>query len=492
MTLLMRRLERERARELLSGTLGRPIEELAVGQPLHEEQYTLAPVGGTLVTDSQLRSLRARVLEVAREHGYPRATSDTTRFDGRLAPELHRLLPMTPNEASQEEVWTYLTCCWLLDIAVWRFGSDADERRFIGNVNRNTFRRLWWRVEVLGASIPLEDLGEDELVNIMERPTIAGDRRLARAVAGEFLRRVRAGDARDRMQLMREAMKRLMRLSPFTSFTALDAVEVDQLVEATFDAAIAGLRGEHAPLPTFEVRHRDASADITRIDAAPRGGATVRPSDEAHEGAITDLERTAVMLARSAGRVTNITLREATALSAPEAREVLMGLVGRGVLAKRGVRRGTHYVIAEGENVSNDSERLVADRLGSSNADAAPEPGQARRTEAVTQGDVDGRTDGWVEPSEAMTGSSPPPSLRTRTRRLDGLGRLTLDAVANRRSPRALLTQRALATIRSNPGISAPGIAFEIGIEEALLTRTLPALEREGKVERRAGGWYAT
>ena len=486
----MRRLERERARELLSGTLGRPIEEIAIGQPLHEEQYTLAPVGGTLVTDSQLGSLRARVLEVAREHGYPGAASDTTRFDGRLAPALHRLLPMTPNEASQEEVWTYLTCCWLLDIAVWRFGSGADERRFIGNVNRNTFRRLWWRVEVLGDSIPLEDLGEDELVNIMERPTIAADRRLARAVAGEFLRRVRAGDARDRMQLMREAMKRLMRLSPFTSFLALDAVEVDQLVEATFDAAIAGLRGEHTPLPTFEVRHRDASTDITRVDTALGAEATARPSDEERDGAITDLEPTAVMLARSAGRVTNITLREATGLSAPEAREVLMGLVGRGVLARRGVRRGTHYVIADREDASDRSARLVPDRWGSSDADPPPRADGEQATEGVPQRDGPASHDGSLDPAGQITDVSAPQSSRTRTRRLDGLGRLTLDAVASRRSPRALLAERVLERIRNSPGISAARIASEVDIEETHLGRTLPALERDGKVVHRGGGWY--
>ena len=89
---------------------------------------------------------------------------------------------MTPHEASHEEVWSYLTCCWLLDVAVWRFGAEADERRYIGNVNRNTFRRLWWRGRSW-AEIDLTRLGEDELVNIMERPTIAADRRLARAIA---------------------------------------------------------------------------------------------------------------------------------------------------------------------------------------------------------------------------------------------------------------------------------------------------------------------
>ena len=100
---------------------------------------------------------------------------------------------MTPHEASQDEVWSYLTCCWLLDVAFWRFGADASIDRFIGHLNRNTFRRMWWRAEVLGPDVDLAQLGEDELVNIMERPTLFSDRRLARTIALELLSRVTEG-----------------------------------------------------------------------------------------------------------------------------------------------------------------------------------------------------------------------------------------------------------------------------------------------------------
>ena len=140
------------------------------------------------------------LVELATSHGMPGAVDRTAEFEGNCARILRDRLEMTPHEASHEEVWSYLTCCWLLDIAVWRFGAEADERRYIGNVNRNTFRRLWWRAEVLGPEIDLTRLGEDELVNIMERPTIAADRRLARAIAAEFLARVDGGVVRERMQ----------------------------------------------------------------------------------------------------------------------------------------------------------------------------------------------------------------------------------------------------------------------------------------------------
>ena len=188
--------------------------------PTTVQAVTYTPVGGNRIADDDLSALREEILSLAREYGMP-DTFRTLRNSKADGPAVRERLDITPNEASHEEVWSYLTCCWLLDVAVWRFGAQADRRRFIGNVNRNTFRRLWWRAEVLGPDIDLTQLGEDELVNIMERPTIAADLRLARAVAREFLSRVDRGAADSRMQLMREAMKRLLRLTPLISFAAL-------------------------------------------------------------------------------------------------------------------------------------------------------------------------------------------------------------------------------------------------------------------------------
>ena len=111
----------------------------------------------------------------ARDDGMPNATERGAGFEGRGARLVHDLLPMTAHEASHEEVWSYVTCCWLFDVAIWRFGATAPENRFLGDLNRNTFRRMWWRAEVLGPDIDLARLGEDELVAIMERPTIASD-----------------------------------------------------------------------------------------------------------------------------------------------------------------------------------------------------------------------------------------------------------------------------------------------------------------------------
>ena len=127
--------------------------------------------------------------------------------------------------------------------------------------------RLEQRAEVLGPEIDLTRLGEDELVNIMERPTIAADRRLARAIAAEFLARVDGGVVRERMQLMRDAMKRVLRLTPMVAFSALDSTEVAQLVAHTFDVAEAALNGLPAPSqPPVVEGAPPASSDVVQVE----------------------------------------------------------------------------------------------------------------------------------------------------------------------------------------------------------------------------------
>jgi hypothetical protein len=321
---------------------------------------TYAAVGGTAVDHSALQALRRALRELAREHGMPDSQARLMEFDGRAARMVREMLPMSAHEASQEEVWSYLTCCWLLDVAVWRFGATADQRRFIGNVNRNTFRRLWWRAEVLGPEIDLARLGEDELVNIMERPTIASDARLARTVARTFLHRLDDGPTHERMMLMREAMKRLLRLTPFVAFGTLDDDELGLLVGDVFDAAAAGLAGEIAALPVRAPgRVRPSDPDVVEV---PR--LVIAPGHPGEDGAGPDhgddfetVAQVAVDIARRTGRVTNSTLREVAAISAEEAREVFRLLMERGELVRCGVKRGTHYIVPDGDEPRTSSSR---------------------------------------------------------------------------------------------------------------------------------------
>ncbi|WP_319450318.1 MULTISPECIES: DUF6339 family protein [unclassified Mycobacterium] len=359
--IVLPRIDKHSATEILNNHLGEDVASIGSRMPDRNPVTTYTPVGGLRIDDQRLVDLRKEVLDLSARHGMPERLVDLSVFEGQLARLLHDRLPMSPNEASHEEVWSYLTCCWLLDVAAWRFGRDADKRRFIGDVNRNTFRRLWWRAEILGPGVDLTLLGEDELVNITERPTIASDRRLARTVALDFLARVDRGEAESRMLLMRDAMKRLLRLTPFVAFAALRDDEVHEVVEHCFNSAASALSGES---PHSGGRHRGPEAMPT--DSASDAPAEVSPSvvsiermtmsdDESLVGPSTtavtpdfeNVAQTALGIARRVGRVTNTNLRELVPITSGEAREVLQSLVKEGLLARRGVRRGTYYVLAE-------------------------------------------------------------------------------------------------------------------------------------------------
>ncbi len=371
MSVLVPRLEREAAHQIISRKRDMSIAELSGALPDLSAVVTYSALGSPIARED-LVTLRRRVVDLAREHGFPGQPAGLAEFEGSCARVLRDAVQVTPHEASHEEVWSYLTCCWLLDVALWRFGGAADEKRFIGNVNRNTFRRLWWRAEILGPDIDLKRLGEDELANIMERPTIAGDRRLAKAIAREFLDRVDSrevggrSEVGERMQLMREAMKRLLRLTPFVAFSALTHDDLASLVAETFDASQEPF-GRRAAVAKYEAQAvPDPSPVVTRIPSL----SISRSSDESEMPGTSDVGRDfeavsqiALDVARRTGRVTNMTLREVVPLTSQEARDVLTGLVSRRALERRGAKRGTHYVIPHGSETGGSRTRPAESAL---------------------------------------------------------------------------------------------------------------------------------
>ena len=152
---------------------------------------------------------------------------------------------------------------------------------------------------------------------------------------------------------MREVMKRLLRLTPLVAFTALDAVDIEEIIAETFDAAVAGLDGRHITQPERELTEApQPSPEVVRVETVTLAAR----DDDGHMGAARDgqdfdtISHVALGIARRTGRVTSITLREVVPITADEAREVFSGLIDQGALVRRGVRRGTYYVLAEGSD----------------------------------------------------------------------------------------------------------------------------------------------
>jgi hypothetical protein len=207
-----------------------------------------APTGGNRVSHTELAKTREHLVALASEQGYPRPVGEGNRnlFDASAAAVLSTELDISAAEGSDSRLWSFLTCIVVPDLVRWRFpggegGTNAE--RYIGTRVRNTLSRLWWRARLLGTaeSIPRSDylqrMGEDELVQIMERPSIAGSGRLARQLADSFLEAADRFEGVTRSELMRDGMKRVRRLAPLVSFDALADDVLMGLVDGVFESA---------------------------------------------------------------------------------------------------------------------------------------------------------------------------------------------------------------------------------------------------------------
>jgi hypothetical protein len=136
---------------------------------------------------------------------------------------------MSPMEAASTDVWSWLTLVLMPDIALQRF-PDASSSRMNGGP-RNVFRKVWWRVEVLGEladpALP-RTLGEDELVGIFERTSLGRNRQVARAI----FRRIIAFDDRGRTEYARALSRTVLRDLAHVSTALLDDAAADGLVES--------------------------------------------------------------------------------------------------------------------------------------------------------------------------------------------------------------------------------------------------------------------
>lgn len=343
------RLSREETRNILDRVRSKPLDEISRMLPITDTRTRSSALGGTELGSEFLSQVRADLLELAREYGFPSDDQAASRFDAICARYLHQQLRISPHEAAEEDAWSYLTCVWLLDIAVWRWGGTigTSDRRFRGDVNRNTFRRLWWRAEVLGPGIDLSLLGEDEIVSIMERPILAANLPLSRTLAAQFIDRVRDEGSAGRMIFMREACKHLVRLTPIVDFYSLDQSEL----EATVDAVFTSVReGGSPPVVTPSELSAEPSEAVERLDSwitEVGPDFTIEGDTDGHVN--SEIAEIALRIAARTGRVTNTMLREDTGLASASARQVLQALVDQGRLSRRGRKRGTYYVIAKSD-----------------------------------------------------------------------------------------------------------------------------------------------
>lgn len=239
MSQLWPRLNPALARVLFTELGGNSIEQLARSARTEHPQTTYAATGGVRVTPADVATLATDLRSTASEFGYPIPADDTERigFDRAAAEVLFAGMDLTTVEAAHRGVWNFLALVVAPDLVQWRFGRGNTERWIASDLTRHMFSRLWW--QALTFAVPTDDgrtdfsllrsLSESDLNQITERRSIAGNPRLAQAVA-----RLATSGANEmsRRALLRDLTPRLRRRLAFIDFAVLSDDQLDDHIRA--------------------------------------------------------------------------------------------------------------------------------------------------------------------------------------------------------------------------------------------------------------------
>lgn len=204
-----------------------------------------------------LISLRARILQIASSFGYPSLVRGRRliEFDQALGAAVHEQMRIMPADAAQADVWTFVNTVVAPDIVLWRYGKfDETKKRWliseerIFDLTRTTIGRLWWRVHLLGPEIA-RSLGEDEAVQLLEKPRIGGFRDLSRCIGERHLHFAAIGATTRRMELLRDVTKRLIRKMAVHSVYVMSPSQLAGFVDELFLESATGLGIELAAPP---------------------------------------------------------------------------------------------------------------------------------------------------------------------------------------------------------------------------------------------------
>jgi Family of unknown function (DUF6339) len=210
------------------------------------------PTGGTRIAPTDLVPLANEIRNTARASGYPgvrgqpihelgRTLTATRDFDISVATLLHQKLAISAHEASRDGVWEFFTSVLLPDVVRWRFPGQGRtvEERFLGGI-RNVFGRLWWRAYLLhdtSSDDPyrlLKFLNEDEVVSITERPLLGFSQRIAQITVRAFMSTLETQAKINRMVLMREAQKYMIRFMTTMRLDAMDDSDLASFIGSVF------------------------------------------------------------------------------------------------------------------------------------------------------------------------------------------------------------------------------------------------------------------
>lgn len=279
MTLLYPRLLRHRAKLLAAEYKERSALDLNSSWALTDETAVFVATGGTRVESDRLQVLRDMVVDLAKESGFPELpdAKQKTAFDLRLAVALHREMRISPAEAASGDVWAFLALIVLPDVAHWRYPKPPGDRVLASDLTRHVFGRMWWRAQLVYAPTDtdpyaaLHVLGEAAFDQIYaRRAALGGSPHLIKSILRVWRQMNLAGlTERD---ILRDFLKRLLRLAPFVVFEALDDHSLDEELLEIAKEAVIGHLTVGGTLSPSEVDARTALVFATVAAAATTGG----------------------------------------------------------------------------------------------------------------------------------------------------------------------------------------------------------------------------
>ncbi|MEQ4565253.1 hypothetical protein [Paenarthrobacter sp. CAP02] len=218
------------------------LSEIAAGVDLDVRNAQYYPLARQRAGSTELLNLRTKILGIAGEFGFPSKVSNKVlvEFDRNVGPEIHAQMEIMPADASTIDVWNFINSAVIPDVVLWRYGQfHAESKKWtisedrLFDFTRTAIGRLWWRVHLLGPELAGE-LGEDEVVNLLEKPRIGGYPILARSMGRHLLDFAATAQTGRRMELFRDATKRLLRKMAVQSVFVMTPEQIDFFVESLF------------------------------------------------------------------------------------------------------------------------------------------------------------------------------------------------------------------------------------------------------------------
>lgn len=235
------------ARQVLASQVRLPLDVLEREGALSHPDAAPAATGGHPVPPERLAEIQAQLRQVAQAAGYPSplARGETQEFDRPAGRVLYDTMEIVPADAAEEGVWSFMSLIVVPELGPWRFPGRAEDR-LLGRP-RNVLRRVWWRSWAFGGDLDLAPdgcapLGEDEFVQVMERPSLGGNRRTARAIRDALWRAEGHGLTVPRSELMREMTRRLRAERSHRALDVLEDVQLVQLLDEIVGVSIGHLR----------------------------------------------------------------------------------------------------------------------------------------------------------------------------------------------------------------------------------------------------------